>query len=79
MQQAVSHEATEHVVSHSVDLGRRLQSALSEINWLRNQLDAVSTTVRDYERWFAQEAGNPVVPDAHVTLPLARSVPAWRR
>ena len=71
VQQAVSHEATEHVVSHSVDLGRRLQSALSEINWLRNQLDAASTMVRDYGRWFAREAGEPVVPDARPWTPTS--------
>ena len=71
VQQAASHEATKHVVGHSVDLGHHLQSALSEINWLRNRLDAALTTVRDFDRWFAREAGNPVVPDARPWMPTS--------
>ena len=38
---------------------------------LRNRLDAASTTVRDFDRWFAREAGNPVVPDARPWTPTS--------
>ena len=37
VQQVVSHEAIEHLVGLSVDLGRRLQSELSENDWLCNR------------------------------------------